>query len=262
MWVFKTLVKILINPLIFIFNFLENSRILSVNTIFSNFLLLLICRGIFIIVYALYYYQGYDKERGEEEQLSTRNYFIQFALKQVILILFGSLFFPLAVGISFYSLSMTGSYIKQIGQKNELKNLDTFGTLISLSLPIIGLIWFVINEESLATAAIGISMMAFFYYGQNNTTLTLLEVIERNQRRYSRLPKYLSIGLLLLLLIIPTIIIVFTVIYDTPPVRTYDVIMRDGIKLATDVYIAPGSFGGPRPVILIRTPYGKSGTGP
>jgi predicted acyl esterase len=35
--------------------------------------------------------------------------------------------------------------------------------------------------------------------------------------------------------------------------------MRDGVYLATDVYLAPGSFGAPRPVILIRTPYGKNG---
>jgi len=35
--------------------------------------------------------------------------------------------------------------------------------------------------------------------------------------------------------------------------------MGDNVELATDVYFAPGSFGAPRPVILIRTPYGKSG---
>ena len=34
--------------------------------------------------------------------------------------------------------------------------------------------------------------------------------------------------------------------------------MRDGVGLATDVYLAPGSFGAPKPVILIRTPYGKN----
>jgi predicted acyl esterase len=35
--------------------------------------------------------------------------------------------------------------------------------------------------------------------------------------------------------------------------------MKDGVRLATDVYFAPGSFGMPRSVILIRTPYGKTG---
>ncbi|MBM3858475.1 MAG: CocE/NonD family hydrolase [Verrucomicrobia bacterium] len=41
--------------------------------------------------------------------------------------------------------------------------------------------------------------------------------------------------------------------------RTFRVAMRDGVKLATDVYLPPGE--GPFPVILARTPYGRSGRG-
>jgi predicted acyl esterase len=38
------------------------------------------------------------------------------------------------------------------------------------------------------------------------------------------------------------------------------VAMRDGVKLATDVYLPEGT--GPWPVVLTRTPYGKSILGP
>lgn len=39
--------------------------------------------------------------------------------------------------------------------------------------------------------------------------------------------------------------------------ETQMVAMRDGVKLATDIYLPDGS--GPWPVILVRTPYGKNG---
>ena len=32
--------------------------------------------------------------------------------------------------------------------------------------------------------------------------------------------------------------------------------MRDGVKLATDIHLPPGK--GPWPVVLVRTPYGKT----
>jgi predicted acyl esterase len=50
---------------------------------------------------------------------------------------------------------------------------------------------------------------------------------------------------------------------DQPPapkLTTYMVAMRDGIKLATDVYL-PGDGTGKYPVVVARTPYGKSNGG-
>ncbi len=43
---------------------------------------------------------------------------------------------------------------------------------------------------------------------------------------------------------------------DAPQPATYKVPMRDGIHLATDVY---GATGGSKPVVLMRTPYNKTG---
>jgi putative CocE/NonD family hydrolase len=43
------------------------------------------------------------------------------------------------------------------------------------------------------------------------------------------------------------------------PPREEMVPMRDGVRLATDIYLPPGHDGAPLPVIAIRTPYGKQG---
>ena len=45
---------------------------------------------------------------------------------------------------------------------------------------------------------------------------------------------------------------------DKPMPTTHMVAMRDGVKLATDVYL-PGDGTGKYPVIVARTPYNKSG---
>src|SRR6478735_3199365 len=42
--------------------------------------------------------------------------------------------------------------------------------------------------------------------------------------------------------------------------RSLMVPMRDGVRLATDVYLPPQAAP-PFPVVLMRTPYGKSNTG-
>ncbi len=58
--------------------------------------------------------------------------------------------------------------------------------------------------------------------------------------------------LTLLALLVPT----FSQSTAGPKPTEYMVAMRDGVKLATDVYLPEGQ--GPWPVILMRTPYGKS----
>ncbi len=45
-------------------------------------------------------------------------------------------------------------------------------------------------------------------------------------------------------------------LFGQPPSSTVMVPMRDGVRLATDIYLPPGA--GPWPVVLVRTPYGKS----
>ena len=53
------------------------------------------------------------------------------------------------------------------------------------------------------------------------------------------------------------VVLIAAVLCCAKPTQTVMVPMRDGVKLATDIYLPDGK--GPRPAILFRTPYGKGG---
>jgi uncharacterized protein len=61
-----------------------------------------------------------------------------------------------------------------------------------------------------------------------------------------------------LVLILATQVIGLSVAQAQPKVQSFNIPMRDGVKLATDVYL-PETGEGKFPVILIRTPYNKAG---
>ncbi len=48
-------------------------------------------------------------------------------------------------------------------------------------------------------------------------------------------------------------LLVITILCHADPAQTVMVSMRDGVKLATDIYLPEGD--GPWPAILMRTPY-------
>jgi predicted acyl esterase len=56
------------------------------------------------------------------------------------------------------------------------------------------------------------------------------------------------------------VVLSVAVLCQAGPTSTSMVPMRDGVKLATDVYLPEGE--GPWPAVLFRTPYGKGGAGP
>ncbi|MFX1285872.1 MAG: CocE/NonD family hydrolase [Promethearchaeota archaeon] len=244
-----------------IYYYLDSLGILNIEQILASIVLLTLCRGFYIITYFFNYSKDYSKELEEGMKLFTRNETILFCLKQVAAILVGTLYFPIAVFISFYSLLVGGSYLKEIGIKTRSDPLKIAGMVVTIIGPLIGILGYVIAEDYLSTAAIGVSLFIFLHYGQKTSFLPLSTVLERATQRFSRIPRVLYLGILIISLIIPTIVILGAVIYTPPPKQTHFIVMRDGIKLATDVYLAPGSFGGPRPVILTRTPYGKDGMG-
>ncbi|MFW9866532.1 MAG: CocE/NonD family hydrolase [Candidatus Thorarchaeota archaeon] len=226
----------------------------------NNLLLLLICRGIYIITYYLNYYKDYNKELGEGKKLFTRNEALYFGIKQASIILFGMIYFPVAVLISFYSLLISVDYFKQIGEKRRIKYIAIMAKALNILISLMGIIWFLLIEPNFfATGAVGISLLAYFHYGLKISSLSLVKLIEKyDKRRFNRFPKALKIACLILIIGFPTTLLAVSAAYAPPEKRTYMIEMRDGIKLATDVYISPGSFGTPKPVILVRTPYGKN----
>lgn len=71
------------------------------------------------------------------------------------------------------------------------------------------------------------------------------------------LSKKMKISLIAFLIISPlTIIAIYYTFFDNLNKSTYNIRTRDNMTLATDVYLPEGE--GPFPVVLYRTPYGKS----
>ncbi|MFX1590449.1 MAG: CocE/NonD family hydrolase, partial [Promethearchaeota archaeon] len=244
------------------FYFLDSYGILSLEQMLTfNLPFLLICRGLYITLYVLNYVKGSNNEFQKRENLFNKNETILFSAQQFLLISFGILYFPLAIFISFYSLMMAGNYMKEFSKKTNFTSLRITGILISLIAPIMGIIWYTfINPNYYALAAIGLSIFMIYYYGIKVSSLSLPSLIQKyKKRKINQLPKDLQYVGLILLITLPIFLIGSSAIYHVPDKQTYMVPMRDGTHLATDVYLAPGSFGRPKPVILIRTPYGKSG---
>ncbi|MBY8990446.1 MAG: CocE/NonD family hydrolase [Candidatus Lokiarchaeota archaeon] len=252
----------MIDPIIFTFFILFDFGYLNLEEIFTTSLLtLIICRGIYVIAYYFRYFKDYDKELEEGVKLFSKNEKIYFSVKQISLILFGMIYFPIAVFISFYSLIVSTSYLKHISKNIRFKYIDLMAKIFNILIPTMGIIWFLfINLDYYSIAAIGISLIAYLHYGLRIGDLSLSKLIQKyDKRRFNGFHKSVKGAGLILLIAIPSTIITFCGVYAPAEKKTYMIEMRDGVKLATDVYIAPGSFGIPKPVILIRTPYGKNG---
>ena len=252
----------MINWIIALFYFLEELGFLRIEHMITKSLpMLLICRGFYSLTYFLKYTKDSTSETDDRTSLFTQKEIIYFGLKQVILILFGMIYLPFAVFISFYSLMMSGKYITNIAEKQDIKILSILGKLFTFLAPLIGILCYTfIASDYYSLAAIGVSVIAFLYYGLKISSLSLDKILDKySKRRIEKIPKIIQYLLLIFLIAFPTTVILGTGIYKVQEKQTFMVPMRDSIELATDVYFAPGSFGGPRPVILIRTPYGKSG---
>jgi predicted acyl esterase len=251
----------MINWLIAIFYFLESLGIINLEQmITTNLFLLLICRGFYVITYVNRY--EFLKERAEQGGtiLFDKQEILIFSLKQVIILLFGMIYFPITLFVSVYSLLMGSSYLREIGIVRDRKMLKLLGKAINIIVPILAVLWFVfIDVDLYSMAAIGIALVAFLHYGLKISLLSLSKLLDKYSKRHiSRFPAAIKYLLIFLLIAFPTIIIIGSAIYKTPDKFTVMVPMRDNVKLATDVYYAPGSFGMARPVILVRTTYGKN----
>ncbi len=252
----------MIDWIIMIFYQLYTLGYLNLEQIFiSNLILLLIFRGLYIVTYYFNYFKDRNKELGEGVKLFTKNEKIYFSIKQISIVLFGMIYFPITVFICFYSLLVSSNYIKQIGENFRLKPVKIIAKLINILAPLIGIIWFLLIEVNYySIAAVGISLLAYLHYGMKNSFLSLSKLIEKyDKRSFNKFPRAVQIILMSILIATPTAILSLSTAYEPPDKKTYMIKMRDGVRLATDVYFAPASFGTPKPVILIRTPYGKNG---
>ena len=165
----------MINWIIAFFFFLEELGFLRIEDMVTNNLpMVLICRGIYCITYYLNYSKIFSNETDDRQSLFTQKEALYFFLKQAMIVLFGTIHLAFAVFISFYSIMISGKYIKSIADKKEKRLLSILGKLITFFTPIIGILWYTIIVSDLySLAAIGVSVVAFLYYGLKISSLSL-----------------------------------------------------------------------------------------
>src|SRR5665648_213213 len=118
----------MINWVIAFFYFLEELGFLKIeDMVTKNLPILLICRGFYCLTYVLNYYKSRSGIPDDANSLFAQKEVVYFSLKQVILILFGMIYLPFAVFISFYSLMASGNYVKIIAENKENKYLALLG---------------------------------------------------------------------------------------------------------------------------------------
>ena len=221
--------------------------------------------GISRIIYIASFYVRYrplftGREKGFEV-LFSNNFFIYFILKEIVLISAGIIYFPISIGIAIYSLMMTGDFLRKTGEKMNETGLSIGGNFIRIFIPLLGMIYFTIQSDYLVIVGIAFSLFLYALLGIKRSSLSLSELKEKyitSRLNTSRIGKVLHAISFILLLGFSISIVSGTAIYKTPESQTYYIEMRDGANLATDVYYSPGSYGTPKPVILVRTPYGKT----
>ncbi len=254
----------MIDFIIAIFYFADDLGLVNIEQIFTtNLIILLLIRGFYILIYLLNYYKKAESNETTDSFIFSKKEMIYFGIKQASLILFGILFFPLTIFISVYSLMISGSYIKKWDFRAKQRIFKILGFLLTFLTPLLSILWFTfITIDYYSIGAIGISLIVFLQYGLKTARYSLKELIDKYaNRRIQKLPHIVQYIFLFVLIAFPTSFLITAAVYSPPDVVTFMVPMRDDVELATDVYFAPGSFGAPRPVILVRTPYGKSGMG-
>ena len=246
----------MIDWIISIFYFAELFGILSFEIMITvNLWFLLVSRSLMIIIsYYILSKKGMLDKRLKDYNEKQRKFMI-FSLKQFIIILIGILYFPLALLLSFYAFLKITGYLHSEKSVFTIKAINLTGRIMTFLLPVLFLLWFgLFQQDIISVAFIGLAILIYFFLGMDKKSISIKEISRYTLRRLHPLLKSIF---LLLLISLPTIIIIGSGIYQTQESHTYMVEMDDGVRLSTDVYFAPGSFRAPRPVILIRTPYGK-----
>ncbi|MFX0084661.1 MAG: CocE/NonD family hydrolase [Candidatus Hodarchaeota archaeon] len=247
----------MIDIIIALFLQLDTAGIISVHQFLSNLILILISRVVYLVTSYLSWQKNGERNLKEAIKNDPKSSFF-FILPHIGIILSSMLFFLLCIFLSIYSLLMSGLFIKRYAKKTNSADLNNIGELLIVLIPIISVYRFLITQDYYALATVALTLLFFFLFGQKEIYTRLREKIRLSTVRVYRISQLIYGGIIILLILIPSVIAIGAIIYVSPPKQKFMVEMRDGTLLATDLYITPSSFGAPRTVILIRTPYGKS----
>ncbi|MHA1969652.1 MAG: CocE/NonD family hydrolase, partial [Candidatus Hodarchaeales archaeon] len=273
----------MIDIIIGIFLQLDQAGVLNFKQMISNLILLVVSRSIYLSTYYISYLKNDQKQIRDRIAIQSRSDLLLLILPQIVIIIGGMVFFLPAISISIYSLLMSGVFIKNYAQKTKSPDLNMIGNLViaiiplisiyrffltqdhfslavvavTLIIPLISIYRFFLTQDHFSLAVVAVTLLFFFLSQQMDLSTYITQKINAASNPIYRIGRAIYGVLLLSLIIISSIITIGTVI-NAPSIQTVMVEMRDGTELATDIYIAPNSLRGPRPVILTRTPYGKN----
>jgi hypothetical protein len=252
----------MINWLIVIFFLINVNGYTSLTQILIvNLPLVIVSRAVYLLLY-LYRIKDLLNPRQESPGYSPKKFKIFLFLKHFAIIILSIIYLPVAITVIIYSLLLISDHIKHIGTNRGIKILEINGYIIKTMLPFIGIVYFIFQQNYLAIAGIAMSFLLYILFRIKEKDFSIEILKEKFVTRWLYRTKIgkISTAVFLMVTIIFSLFIITSIgLYDEPNSKTYYVPMRDGTLLATDVYFSPGSFGTPKPVILVRTPYGKTG---
>jgi predicted acyl esterase len=257
--------------LVFVFYQFNSTLALAIN------LPIILAARIFYMA-AAYKCQKFSKKSIDSERGSI--FYIERILEilavNAVIILLGALIVYIAMFFLVYSCLIAADRFNELYKKQQHEKMYKNLKLASYLLIVIGSVFLILFHLNIFLGIIPIAISGclaiplFLYRNRQYGLFSLIDSFRRVDRKIGRgVIRYLNYFLIGYLIVIPIIIISGMAYYGqfTTDKQTLMIEMTDGTKLATDVYYSPLAWDPiaakplPAPVILIRTPYGKAGTG-
>ncbi|MGQ4872508.1 MAG: CocE/NonD family hydrolase [Promethearchaeia archaeon] len=208
-------------------------------------------------ILSFFYFHDFDKNFNFLSK-RKKQYFLW---KNILILTLGVLIVFFAIYIIIYSCMIAiFNYNNYNEDKKALKHkllviaayiilIGSIGLSLFFYFDIIGIICIITSG--------GLAILSFSLKGRKITIMKKEQIILSIKKRFEKTPSILKYFLIVYIIIVPISIILGTYTLGIPQKETYMIEMRDGTKLATDVYYSPLIGKNPAPVILVRTPYGK-----
>ena len=205
--------------------------------------------------------------------LNHKRFLVQMAIKN------GGLFFlclfsmPLAALFAIYSLLIGSAYIRHVGFRwsNKIQGIIIvsgtylFNVLVFVGFTF-GILWLNpqydmglpidIGLSIGVTAMLVFSILGIIFYLFPGKLFTRVSFSYYTRTILGKLRHKARVLILSLMIIVPSVFLAGILAFSIPQKESYMIEMRDGVKLATDVYFSPLVGKHPAPVVLIRSPYG------
>lgn len=228
------------------------------------------------LIAAMYYNHQQSNLKNTEQKhpfFLSRKQKSRFILINTAIIFFGFLVVYVAIFFAIYSLLIAATYFQTLKRERQqsqkkFKLLRFVSYILAITSTILVFVLY-FNEYVYYLLIISavLPLLLFLIAGKKSGKIDLIIAFKSlNNIIRKKQPKFLKYFLMVYLIVIPITIILGLFIYGPigPRKDTVMIEMSDGTELATDIYYSPLAWDyikgepKPAPVILVRTPYGKS----